>query len=109
MWVVEVLCGLIDCCEVAPELARLSAEDSANACRLTGSRFSFLGRGARGSTNRPIHSSVPGYSIGPTVRVTLAMHSISCAGGSTSPVFWDFLDFPAGSPFPPEELGSIGS
>lgn len=71
-------------CGVVLGLARRAAEASANDCRLTFSLFSFLGGGARSSTNRPNHSSVPGYEIGPMLRVTRAMHSISCAGGSTS-------------------------
>jgi hypothetical protein len=43
---------------------------------------------ARGSTNRPTQSSVPGKEIGPIERVTRAMQSISCAGTSS----FDFLD-----------------
>lgn len=41
--------------------------------------LSLLGRGATilASTNLPIHNSVPGYDIGPIVKVTLDTHSIS--------------------------------
>jgi hypothetical protein len=39
---------------------------------------------ALGSTNRPIHISVSGYENGPTDSVTRAMHSVSCAGATSS-------------------------
>lgn len=45
---------------------------------------------ARGSTNRPTQSSVPGKEIGPTESVTRAIQSISCAG--TSSLDFEFLD-----------------
>lgn len=54
--------------------------------RSPGLALSFLGLLALGSTKRPTHSSVPWKDIGPRDNVTRAMHSISCAGGSCSPV-----------------------
>ena len=85
--------GIGEACGVALGLARFPAASSANDCRLTGSFFSFLFCSGRGSTNRPIQSSVPGYEIGPTVRVVRAIHSISCAGGSASLLAIAFEDF----------------
>jgi len=70
--------GVGEAIGVDPILARLAADASANDCLFMS--FSLLGGAARRSTKRPTHSSVPGYEIGPMVKVTRAIHSISCAG-----------------------------
>lgn len=45
--------------------------------------FTFAASGL-GSTNRPIQTSVSGYENAPTVKVTRAIHSVSCAGAISS-------------------------